>query len=89
MLLNDGTQAVKNQYLQNWTMEDEGPLEKLYMLRKTNDSTSDAIIYWLENEMMTESNDATQAGNDCSFKVSDPRAISRICSSLFETFDVN
>ena len=48
MLLNDEIQAVKNQYSQNQTMEDEEPLDKLHMLRKTNDPTSDAIICWLE-----------------------------------------
>ena len=88
VLLNDETHAVKNQYLENQTTEDEGALEELYMLRKTNDSTSDAIICWLEKEKATESNDATQARSESSFKVSDPRAILRICSSLFETVDV-
>ena len=85
VLLNDESQAVKNQSPQNHTMEDEESLDKLYLLRTPNDPTYVAIICWLEKVMATESDDATQAGSECSFKVSDPCAILRLCSSLFVT----
>ena len=85
---NDETQTVEKQYLQDQTMEDEGPLDKYYTSRNINDFASDVLICRLEKEMATKLNDVTQAGSECSFKVSDPRAILRICSSLFETDDV-
>ena len=53
----------------------------------SNDSTTDVLICRTKKEMVMKLNDVTQAGSECSFKVSDPRAILRICSSLFETDD--
>ena len=65
-------------YLQNQTTEDEGPFTKYYVLRNINNPKTVVLIYGLEKKMVTKQNDVTQAGSDCSFKVSDPRANSII-----------